>query len=141
MAGRGRGSASSVTALLCAAAAAAAAAAVLLVASAPGAEAAGATYLVGDAAGWTRNVDYGQWLAGKTFHAGDTLVFKYNATYHDVVWVSKGGYRRCVVSPKGRAPVYRTGYAAVRLPAGAHYFICGAPGHCQAGMKLAVKVY
>jgi hypothetical protein len=68
-------------------------------------------------------------------------VFKYNATYHDVVWVSKGGYRRCIVSPKGRAPVYRTGYDAVRLPAGTHYFICGAPGHCQAGMKLAVKVY
>ncbi|PAN25192.1 hypothetical protein PAHAL_4G282800 [Panicum hallii] len=132
MAGRGRGSASSVAALLCAAA--------ILVASAPGAEA-GTTYLVGDAAGWTRNVDYGQWLAGKTFHAGDMLVFKYNATYHDVVWVSKGGYRRCIVSPKGRAPVYRTGYDAVRLPAGTHYFICGAPGHCQAGMKLAVKVY
>ncbi|PUZ61676.1 hypothetical protein GQ55_4G296200 [Panicum hallii var. hallii] len=132
MAGRGRGSASSVAALLCAAA--------ILVASAPGAEA-GATYLVGDAAGWTRNVDYGQWLAGKTFHAGDMLVFKYNATYHDVVWVSKGGYRRCIVSPKGRAPVYRTGYDAVRLHAGTHYFICGAPGHCQAGMKLAVKVY
>jgi hypothetical protein len=64
MAGRGRGSASSVAALLCAAA--------ILVASAPGAEA-GTTYLVGDAAGWTRNVDYGQWLAGKTFHAGDML--------------------------------------------------------------------
>ena len=68
-------------------------------------------------------------------------MFKYNTTYHDAAWVSKGGYRRCVVSPKGRAPVYRTGYDAVRLPAGTHYFICGAPGHCQAGMKLAVKVY
>lgn len=137
MAGRGRGSASSVAAaVLCAAAAV-----LLVVASAPGADAAGTTYLVGDAAGWTRNVDYGQWLAGKAFHAGDTLVFKYNTTYHDVAWVSKGGYRRCVVSPKGRAPVYRTGYDAVRLPAGTHYFICGAPGHCQAGMKLAVKVY
>ncbi|CAL5037978.1 unnamed protein product [Urochloa decumbens] len=141
---RGRGSASgggggaravvAAAALLCAAA--------VLLACAPAAEAAGATYLVGDAAGWTHNVDYGQWLAGKTFHAGDTLVFKYNATYHDVAWVSKGGYRHCVVSPRGRAPVYRTGYDAVRLPgAGTHYFICGSPGHCQAGMKLAVKVY
>ena len=69
MAGRGRGSASSVAAaVLCAAAAV-----LLVVASAPGADAAGTTYLVGDAAGWTRNVDYGQWLAGKTFHAGDIL--------------------------------------------------------------------
>ncbi|KAF8650540.1 hypothetical protein HU200_063914 [Digitaria exilis] len=137
MAGRGRGSASSngalAVALLCAAA--------VILSSAMPAEA-GTTYHVGDAAGWTHNVDYGQWLAGKTFHAGDMLVFKYNATYHDVAWVSKGGYRHCVVSPKGgRAPVYRTGNDTVRLPSGTHYFICGSPGHCQAGMKLAVKVY
>ncbi|CAN6178489.1 unnamed protein product [Urochloa humidicola] len=140
---RGRGSAngSSNGGALAVAVAALLFAAAVLLASAPAAEAAGATYLVGDTAGWTHNVDYGQWVAGKTFHAGDMLVFKYNATYHDVVWVSKGGYRHCVVSPRGRAPVYRTGYDAVRLPAGTHYFMCGAPGHCQAGMKLAVKVY
>ncbi|CAN6221703.1 unnamed protein product [Urochloa humidicola] len=138
---RGRGSASSSNGALVVAGTAFLCAAALFLASAPVAEAAGATYLVGDAAGWTHNVDYGQWVAGKTFHAGDMLVFKYNATYHDVVWVSKGGYKHCVVSPRGRAPVYRTGYDAVRLPAGTHYFMCGAPGHCQAGMKLAVKVY
>ena len=67
-------------------------------------------------------------------------MFKYNTTYHDVAWVSKGGYRRCVVSPKGRAPVYRTGYDAVRLPAGTHYFICNVPGHCASGMKFAISV-
>ncbi|TKW20888.1 hypothetical protein SEVIR_4G198700v4 [Setaria viridis] len=141
MAGRGRGSASGSNGALVAAGAALLCAAAVLLAPAPGAEAAGATYLVGDAAGWTRNVDYGQWLAGKTFHAGDMLVFKYNSTFHDVAWVSKGGYRHCIVSPKGRAPVYRSGYDTVRLPAGTHYFICGVPDHCQAGMKLAVKVY
>jgi hypothetical protein len=76
MAGRrGRGSASGSNGALVAAASAAllCALAAVLLASAPGAEAAGATYLVGDAAGWTRNVDYGQWLHGKTFHAGDML--------------------------------------------------------------------
>ena len=40
-------------------------------------QSAGTTYLVGDAAGWTRNVDYGQWVAGKTFHAGDILGTSY----------------------------------------------------------------
>jgi hypothetical protein len=68
-------------------------------------------------------------------------VFKYNTTWHDVAWVSKGGYRNCIVSPKGRAPVYHTGYDAVTLPRGTHYFICAMPGHCSAGMKLAVTVY
>ncbi|XP_062178817.1 chemocyanin-like [Phragmites australis] len=136
MEGRGRGSASgafvAVAALLCAA---------VLLEAAPAAEA-GTTYWVGDAAGWTRNVDYSRWLAGKTFLAGDVLVFKYDTRFHDVAWVSKGGYRNCVVSPKGgRAPVFRTGYDSVTLPRGTHYFICGVPGHCGAGMKLAVTVY
>jgi len=49
--------------------------AVLLLAVATPAAEAGTTYLVGDAAGWTLRpkVDYGQWVAGKTFHAGDIL--------------------------------------------------------------------
>ena len=67
-------------------------------------------------------------------------MFKYNTTWHDVTWVSKGGYRKCIVSPKGRAPVYHTGYDAVTLPRGTHYFICNVPGHCAEGMKLAVAV-
>ncbi|KAJ1258929.1 hypothetical protein BS78_03G237000 [Paspalum vaginatum] len=137
MAGRGRGSAggalaAGAAALLCLA---------VLLASAPVGAEAGKTYLVGDAAGWTRNVDYKSWLAGKTFYAGDVLVFKYNTAYHDVAWVSKGGYRKCIVSPKGRPPVYRSGYDAITLPRGTHYFICGVPGHCSAGMKLAVTVF
>lgn len=74
MAARGRGSAGSSsrapsvagTALLCVAVA------VLLLAATPAAVA-GTTYLVGDAAGWTLKVDYGRWVAGKTFHAGDIL--------------------------------------------------------------------
>ncbi|XP_066374250.1 basic blue protein-like [Miscanthus floridulus] len=140
MAARGRGSAAGSRAPLVAGAAFLCVAVLLLAAAIPAAEA-GTTYLVGDAAGWTLNVDYGQWVAGMTFHAGDILVFKYNTTYHDVTWVSKGGYRKCIVSPKGRAPVYHTGYDAVTLPRGTHYFICGAPGHCTAGMKLAVTVY
>jgi hypothetical protein len=52
--------------------------------------------------------------------------------------VSKGGYRRCIVSPRGRPPVYTSGHDAITLPRGTHYFICSKPGHCAAGMKLAV---
>lgn len=67
MAARGRGSAARLVAgaaFLCVA--------VLLAAVTPAAEA-GTTYFVGDAAGWTHKVDYGQWAAGKTFCAGDIL--------------------------------------------------------------------
>ncbi|TVU11706.1 hypothetical protein EJB05_45308 [Eragrostis curvula] len=136
MAGRGRGSASgnsrafAVAVLLCAAA---------LLASAPAAEA-GMTYIVGDGAGWTRHLET-WWLAGKTFRAGDVLVFNYDKEKHNVAWVSKGGYKRCIVSPRDRSPVFTTGRDSVTLPRGTHYFICAMPGHCAAGMKLAVTAY
>jgi hypothetical protein len=73
MAARGRGSAGS-RAPLVAGAAFLCVAVLLLAAAIPAAEA-GTTYLVGDAAGWTLRpkVDYAQWVAGKTFLAGDIL--------------------------------------------------------------------
>ncbi|TVU11708.1 hypothetical protein EJB05_45310 [Eragrostis curvula] len=62
------------------------------------------------------------------------LVFNYNKEKHNVAWVSKRGYRRCEVSPRGARD-------RVMLPRGTHYFICAMPGHCAAGMKLAVNAY
>ncbi|GJN00079.1 hypothetical protein PR202_ga17234 [Eleusine coracana subsp. coracana] len=131
MAGRGRGSAGTTTmafAVLC-----------VVVLLAPSAEA-GMTYVVGDGAGWSPRLE-SWWLAGKTFRAGDVLVFNYDKEKHDMAWVSKGGYRRCIVSPPGRAPVYTSGHDRITLPRGTHYFICAKPGHCANGMKLAVTAY
>ncbi|XP_052160319.1 basic blue protein-like [Oryza glaberrima] len=131
---RGRGSASGGgVVLLCLVAAA------LLMEAIPAAEAGGKTYYVGDAAGWGRNLDW--WLAGKTFYAGDVLVFKYNKEYHDVAVVGGKGYRRCKVPRNKDTVVLRTGYDQVTLRRGNNYFICGMPGHCDAGMKLAVKAW
>uniref|UniRef100_A0A453HNB9 Phytocyanin domain-containing protein n=1 Tax=Aegilops tauschii subsp. strangulata TaxID=200361 RepID=A0A453HNB9_AEGTS len=71
MAAWGRGNAAGSKALVAGAAFLCMAA--VLLAATPAAEAGATTYLVGDAAGWTRNVDYGGWLAGKIFRAGDVL--------------------------------------------------------------------
>lgn len=65
-------------------------------------------------------------------------VFNYVAS-HDVVEVSKDGYDSC--SPKPPSTSYTGGKTTVKLTkAGMHYFICGVPGHCDAGMKLVVNV-
>ncbi|KAL6631287.1 hypothetical protein ACP70R_028137 [Stipagrostis hirtigluma subsp. patula] len=130
-AGRGRGSAKSGAlvagaALLCA-----------LALMAPAAEA-GTTYVVGDDAGWTRHLQ-SWWLAGKTFRAGDVLVFKYDRSKHDLVVVTRSWFKKCA-APRG-ARVLNSGYDKVTLHRGTRYFICNKPGHCDAGMKLAVKVY
>ncbi|KAJ1280888.1 hypothetical protein BS78_04G266600 [Paspalum vaginatum] len=94
-----------------------------------------ASCMVGDYGGWKFNVD--RWAKGRTFRAGDLLVFSYNRAVHDVAVVNAAAYRSCVV-PRG-AKVLRSGRDKVRLGRGTHYFVCTVRGHCQAGMKIAVR--
>ncbi|KAL6857268.1 hypothetical protein ACP4OV_018650 [Aristida adscensionis] len=101
----------------------------------------GASYTVGAPAGsWDTRTNYTRWASGINFRAGDQLVFKYSRTAHNVVEVNKADYDSC----SGAAPLatFQTGDDAVPLPAAGvtRYFICTVPGHCDAGMKLAVRV-
>ncbi|KAE8687075.1 Basic blue protein [Hibiscus syriacus] len=118
---QGRGSAIAAAALLC-----------LLCVHLELAQA--ATYTVGGTGGWTFNSV--SWTKGKRFKAGDTLVFDYNPSLHNVVAVNKAGYNSCT-TPKG-AKVYRSGKDRIKLTKGQNYFICNVVGHCQSGMKIAV---
>ncbi|KAK9902307.1 hypothetical protein M0R45_001754 [Rubus argutus] len=94
-----------------------------------------ATYTVGDNRGWTFNV--AGWSRGKTFRAGDILVFNYTSAAHNVVAVNKVGYQKCSTTP-GNAKVFQTGKDSIRLARGQNFFICNIPGHCQSGMKVAI---
>uniref|UniRef100_A0A5B7BFG8 Basic blue protein n=1 Tax=Davidia involucrata TaxID=16924 RepID=A0A5B7BFG8_DAVIN len=94
----------------------------------------GATYIVGGSGGWTLNLS--SWPKGKSFRAGDVLVFNYDSTVHNVVAVNRGGYNGCT-TPAG-AKVYQTGKDQIKLVKGQNYFICNSPGHCESGMKIAV---
>ncbi|XP_027346685.1 basic blue protein-like [Abrus precatorius] len=94
-----------------------------------------ATYIVGGSGGWTFNLV--GWPKGKRFRAGDTLVFNYSPAAHNVVAVNNVGYSGCT-TPRG-AKVYRSGKDQIRLAKGQNYFICNFPGHCQAGMKIAIN--
>ncbi|MBA0782159.1 hypothetical protein Gotri_003021 [Gossypium trilobum] len=93
-----------------------------------------ATYTVGGTGGWAFNV--AGWTKDKRFKAGDTLVFKYSPSIHNVVAVNRAGYSSCT-TPKG-AKVYQSGKDQIKLVKGQNYFICNYSGHCQAGMKIAV---
>ncbi|EPS59878.1 hypothetical protein M569_14927, partial [Genlisea aurea] len=125
--GKGRGSAAVIPV--------AAAAAVLMAVVFFSGAAEAATYKVGDDGGWTFNVN--AWPSGKAFRAGDTLVFNYDPSMHNVVAVNNVGYNRC--STPYRSPVYQSGGDRVTLRKGANYFICNFPGHCQSGMKIAIN--
>jgi hypothetical protein len=94
-----------------------------------------AVFTVGDRGGW--GMGAGSWANGKRFKAGDVLVFKYDSSAHNVVAVNAAGYKGCTAAPRG-AKVYKSGNDRVTLARGTNYFICNFPGHCQAGMKIAV---
>jgi len=101
----------------------------------------GASYTVGAPAGsWDLQTNYTTWASGINFLAGDQLVFKYSPAAHNVVEVSKADHDSCTASRP--LATFATGDDTVPLPAGGvtRYFICGVPGHCDGGMKLAVRV-
>ncbi|XP_020104081.1 chemocyanin-like [Ananas comosus] len=92
------------------------------------------SYNVGDGGGWTFGVS--NWPNGKSFNAGDVLVFKYTKGLHNVVVVDANGYKSCK-APSG-SKVYDSGDDQITLNQGDSYFICSIPGHCDGGMKIAV---
>ncbi|KAL8105140.1 hypothetical protein AgCh_029071 [Apium graveolens] len=101
----------------------------------------GAVYKVGESAGWTiaGSVDYKKWSAAKTFHVGDIILFQYNSQFHNVMQVSHAEYKSCNAS----APIvtHTTGNDSITVTSkGHHFFLCGIPGHCQAGQKVDINV-
>ncbi|GJN03820.1 hypothetical protein PR202_ga21302 [Eleusine coracana subsp. coracana] len=111
----------------------------VLVAVSCAAAASATTYTVGDTQGWTTNVDYSGWTSGKNFAVGDKLLFNFASAAHTVTEVSKSNYESC--SSSNAISSNSNGPATVTLSSpGTHYFICGVPGHCSGGMKLAVDV-
>ncbi|CAL1352669.1 unnamed protein product [Linum trigynum] len=93
-----------------------------------------ATFTVGDAGGWTFGVN--SWPAGKSFSAGDVLVFNYPQGLHNVAVVDAAGYNACDTAG---AKILTSGHDQVTLAKGANYFICGVGAHCRANMKMTVN--
>ncbi|KAK2976274.1 hypothetical protein RJ640_019757 [Escallonia rubra] len=109
----------------------------------------GTVYRVGDSAGWTTigNIDYDRWASTKTFHVGDTIfkktakppMFEYHTQFHNVMQVSHSDYRSCNTTTPVKT--YSTGKDSIAIWAPGHYyFLCGFPGHCQAGQKVDIRV-
>ncbi|RDX58065.1 hypothetical protein CR513_62645, partial [Mucuna pruriens] len=110
---------------------------------APGPSTGPVTYTVGDNSGWTIPNGgasfYTTWASSKTFKVGDILLFKYALNAHNVEEVTKEKYDSC----SSNSPLATYTKPPVSVPlnkSGEHYFICGIPGHCSAGQKLAINV-
>ncbi|XP_010521294.1 PREDICTED: blue copper protein-like [Tarenaya hassleriana] len=87
---------------------------------------------------WSLGTDYTSLTSSKTFAVGDTLLFSYGAG-HTVDEVTQSDYQSCTTGNSISSD--SSGSTSITLKtAGTHYFICAAPAHCSAGMKLAVTV-
>lgn len=102
----------------------------------------GVLHKIGDSAGWAviGNPNfYGKWASARVFQLGDTILFEYDPKAHSVLEVSRSKFHGCdTTSP---LTTYSTGNDTVKLKnAGHFYYICGFPGHCQAGQKVDIRV-
>ncbi|KAL4355933.1 hypothetical protein HN51_027305 [Arachis hypogaea] len=96
-------------------------------------------YTVGDASGWTLEVNYTKWATGKEFKVGDTLTFKYSPSFHQLDEVCESDFNSCNSSK----PIqnYKDGNTKIALSkAGRFFFFCPIGNHCSRAMKLAVTV-
>lgn len=101
----------------------------------------GAVHKVGDSAGWTTlgNIDYNQWASSKNFHVGDTIVFEYNNQFHNVKQVTFQDFQSC--NEASPIATFTSGSDSITLKRPGHYyFLCGVPGHCEAGHTLDIMV-
>ncbi|KAK7264905.1 hypothetical protein RJT34_32518 [Clitoria ternatea] len=101
------------------------------------------TYRVGDSLGWIVPTGgastYTTWASGKTFRVGDILEFNFPQNAHNVEEVTKDKFDSC----SSTSPLATYSRPPVRVTlnkTGSHYFICGIPGHCSGGQKLAINV-
>ncbi|KAF5732513.1 hypothetical protein HS088_TW17G00040 [Tripterygium wilfordii] len=101
----------------------------------------GAVYNVGDTVGWTSvgGVDYNNWAASKNFQLGDSIVFNYNPKFHNVKQVDSNAYQACDASRPIASLASGNDKFMLTNP-GTFFFICGVPGHCSNGLKMALNV-
>ncbi|CAN6291574.1 unnamed protein product [Urochloa humidicola] len=96
-------------------------------------------HVVGDAHGWTLGFDYAAWAESKQFTVGDTLVFKYSTSFHNVAELSGADFKAC--NKTAAASVWSSGADRVTLDKpGRRWFVCAVGEHCRLGMKLNVTI-
>ncbi|MCO5550909.1 hypothetical protein L7F22_004403 [Adiantum nelumboides] len=104
------------------------------------ASSANVVHTVGGDGGWSIMTPFSTWLQGKSFNVGDSLLFKYEQGWHDLVEVTKEDYDSC--NGVGPSAIKKWTDGTTTLPLdkpGERYFICSFIGHCPP-MKLAINV-
>ncbi|KAI3693495.1 hypothetical protein L1987_76438 [Smallanthus sonchifolius] len=97
-------------------------------------------WAVGDDKGWTPGVDYDAWVQGKDFYPGDSFVFQYEWTKHNVVFFPKEeDYQNCNLASV--ETLTACGRNVITLNWAAEFRWASAIGDdCKNGMKLKFTI-
>ncbi|KAL4602428.1 hypothetical protein ACB092_10G052900 [Castanea dentata] len=98
----------------------------------------GAEYVVGGKIGWDLDPSVFHWPEGKSFKAGDVLIFKYSNPLFKVEQVTKTQFDNCY-SDYNPIKTYDSGHDKVKVEKGTTYFICAVPDYCGYGMRIVIN--
>ncbi|KAL4602430.1 hypothetical protein ACB092_10G053100 [Castanea dentata] len=98
----------------------------------------GAEYVVGGKIGWDLDPSVFHWPEGKSFKAGDVLIFNYSNPLFKVEQVNKTQFDNCY-SDYNPIKTYDSGHDKVKVEKGTTYFICAVPDYCGYGMRIVIN--
>ncbi|KAK7847785.1 basic blue protein [Quercus suber] len=98
----------------------------------------GAEYVVGGKIGWDLDPSVFHWPEGKSFKAGDILIFNYSNPLFKVEQVNKTQFDNCY-SDFNPIKTYDSGHDKVAIGKGTTYFICATPDYCGYGMRIVIN--
>ncbi|XP_068317190.1 chemocyanin-like [Pyrus communis] len=101
-------------------------------------EAHAAEFVVGDDQGWGPETNVSRWLEGKSFKAGDVLIFRYTCPYCSFVTVISDYYYRLCDAYSDLKKFYNSGNDRVILDYGDNFFVPSYHEYCE---KLKFKLW
>ncbi|PAN45921.1 hypothetical protein GQ55_9G146800 [Panicum hallii var. hallii] len=82
---------------------------------------------------------YRAWADNRTTYVGDSLVFRFETGFYDVVQVGRREFDECTADDPYQ--LYRTGPAVIHLDSkGVRYYVCTVGNYCSLGVKMYVVV-
>ncbi|GLT88705.1 hypothetical protein SLE2022_067190 [Rubroshorea leprosula] len=103
---------------------------------------AGKQYLVGDTA-WSipsSPTYYSNWSSSILLFVGDSLLFKFESEFHNVMQVTRLDYESCTTKNPINALISGPAIVSLMEP-GVFYFICNVSNYCDLGQKVCITVH
>ncbi|KAK7391550.1 hypothetical protein VNO78_19966 [Psophocarpus tetragonolobus] len=101
------------------------------------------TFIVGGSAGWIippYPTYYNNWSYSHFIRVGDSIEFKFDDKFYNLIQVSQQEYEHCTSLEPLR--IYHSSPVIIPLKErGVLFFICSVPNYCSLGQKIVISVH